>query len=71
MSLTEPEFLTSAEIDALDVLATFATRAHRILGDGNDWAEAADKIHQLQSMLMGQAASRAYPSFFRLLGNST
>ena len=33
-----------------------------------DWGQAADKIHQLQAMVMAQAASRAYPKHFRPLG---
>lgn len=33
-----------------------------------DLAEAVHHIHALQKMIMGQAAARAYPSTFRLLG---
>ena len=33
-----------------------------------DLNEAVHHIHALQKMVMGQAAARAYPSTFRLLG---
>lgn len=66
------EFLSSDELEAMNLLATFAGKMRRIIGDGpcarGDWAEAADKIHQLQAVIMAQAASRAYPDLFRPLG---
>lgn len=34
----------------------------------SDWREAVDKIHQLQAMVMSNAAARAYPKEFRVLG---
>lgn len=35
-----------------------------------DLNEAVHHIHALQKMIMGQAASRAYPSSYRLLGET-
>ena len=66
------ELLTPDEFEAMDLLGKAAGVIRRIIGDGNqavyDWGEAADKIHQLQSMVMAQAAARAYPERFRPLG---
>lgn len=66
------ELLNKDELEALDLLATVAGKIRRIIGDGphaaGDWAEAADKIHQLQAVIMAQAATRAYPDLFRALG---
>jgi len=70
------ELLTADEQAALDLLCQFANLMHRIAKPegvtyAHDWAEAADKIHQLQSMVMSQAAARAYPDQFRLLGGTS
>jgi len=68
------QLLTGDELEFLDLLAKSANLFRRITGGGtqanNDWAEAADKIHQLQTTVMSQAAARAYPEKFRLLGNT-
>src|ERR1700677_510490 len=64
-------YLTPEELEAMDLIGTFAGKLKKIIGEGpqsgHDWAEAADKIHQLQCVIMAQAASRAYPELFRLL----
>ena len=66
------DLLTPDEIEAIDLLAQAANKIRGIIGGGDqadfDWAEAADKIHQLQQMVMAQAASRAYPDKLRPLG---
>lgn len=36
-----------------------------------DVGEAVDKIHQLQNMVLAQAAARAYPERYRLMGQMT
>ena len=65
-------YLTPEELEAMDLIGTFAGKLRKIIGDGpcakGDWAEAADKIHQLQTLIMAQAAVRAYPEMFRPLG---
>ena len=73
--------LTPEELEALDTVSTFARQLRRIIfgfenaNDGPqagfDWAEAADKIHQLQRMILAQDACRNYPGCFRPLGKST
>lgn len=67
-----PDLLTLEEREALDISASLANALRRIIGEGpqaeNDWSEAAAKIHDLQHMVMAQAAARAYPDSFRLLG---
>ena len=66
------ELLTPDEFEAMDLLGQAANAMRRVIGDGDqaahDWSEAADKIHQLQSSVMAQAAARAYPDKFRPLG---
>lgn len=73
--LSAPGLLTEYELDTLNVLAQLADRMRKvIIGTGSpahiegDWAEAAAHIHALQQMVMSQAAARAYPDRFRLLG---
>lgn len=66
--------LSLAELRALDLLGEAATAIREVIGDGPNaaaaWREAADKVHQLQAMVMSQAAARACPGRFRLLGES-
>jgi hypothetical protein len=70
----QDELLTAEELELMDVLCDAANRFRRILGASRttegDWAEIADKIHQLQTMVMAQAAGRRYPELFRLLGGT-
>ena len=75
VSTTRPDGmgLTSAEHKALrltvEIAELFATE---IVGLGQsskqDHCEAAAKIHDLQRMIMAQAAARAHPDLYRLLG---
>jgi hypothetical protein len=64
--------LTDDERRALDLTGELAGLCRQIIGDGpaavGDWREMAMRIHAIQHMLMAQAASRAYPEKFRLLG---
>ncbi len=66
------KLLTYDERDALQVLANFSGIMRCIIGDGpcasGDWNEAAAHIHALQASIMSQAAARAFPSEYRLLG---
>lgn len=66
------QLLTNEELGVLAITADLANRIVRVIGDGpqasNDWNEAAVHIHSLQHMIMAQAAARAYPDTFRLLG---
>lgn len=66
------DLLNEAELEAMQTIGKFAGQMRQLIGDGpqaeSDWAEAADKIHQLQTTIMAQAASRAYPELFRPLG---
>lgn len=67
------DMLTVEEREFLKLTATLANLMRGIIGNGtqsdHDWSEAAAKIHDLQHMVMAQAASRAYPDLFRLLGH--
>lgn len=67
--------LTDEEHAALDLSSQLADALHRICFQGDhygvgvgDWAEAAADIHRIQHRIMAQAAARAYPDRYRLLG---
>lgn len=79
MDKTEPAadrtaLLTVDEREALELSGRLANVCRRIIGDGSqaehDWAEMAHRIHAVQHSIMAQAAARAYPSEFRLLGGT-
>lgn len=74
MSRDVSEHLTADEHEAVYLLGQAAGVIRRIIGDGptaaHDWVEAAGRIHDLQHMVMSQAAARAYPDMYRLLGRS-
>lgn len=67
------ELLTGDERKAIRLLGEVAGQFRVIIGDcelgAADWAEVVDKVHQLQAMVMSQAAARAYPDEYRLLGD--
>lgn len=64
--------LTPAEQETMAALVLVANGFGRIVGHGvtrqDDLAEAVDKIHQLQHMIMANAFARLHPSAFRQLG---
>ena len=73
--VTTPELLTDHEHAVLLQLASaMVTFTQHIVGNGNtrnyDISEFAVGIHKLQHMIMAQAAARAYPETYRLLGES-
>lgn len=73
----ESKLLTKVEIDCIVTLANIGKTIHAIIytKDYNDaiarqdFEEAMNHIHALQQMIMAQAASRAHPELFRLLGH--
>lgn len=73
--VTAHELLTADEHYALALSGELASICNKIIGDGpqaaHDWAEMAVHIHGVQHMLMRQAAARAYPDLYRLLGAPT
>lgn len=65
------ELLTPMERDCLTHIRRAAGLFRKICGgQSGDWVEAAAHIHALQQMVMSQAAARAYPAEFRLLGET-
>jgi hypothetical protein len=64
--------LTELEHEAMDMTGALAGLIRRIIGDGPtaaaDWGEAAIRIHSVQQFILAQAAARAYPDRYRLLG---
>jgi hypothetical protein len=67
-----PCLLTAAEKAVIKDLGVVWGKICGIVGRGPtrnpDLAEAAAHIHDLQHFVMAQAAARAYPEEFRLLG---
>lgn len=67
--------LTPEELELLDVIADLYGRFRAVVGTGPsrpyDLQEIGNKIHELQAMVMSQAAARQYPDRFRLLGESS
>lgn len=66
------EMLTQAERDLISDLGRCMGAFTRIVGDGRtrdaDLTEFCTIIHAAQNTVMSQAAARAYPHEYRLLG---
>lgn len=66
--------LTQAEHDAVATAALLTNQMAEIVADGpsrdSDLAEAVHHIHAVQRMILAQAAARAYPDRYRLLGST-
>lgn len=66
--------LTDEEHELVEMLGQCANRFAKVIGHGptssHDYGEVVDKIHQLQSMVLSQAAARWFPSRYRLLGET-
>ena len=67
--LSQP-LLTEAEIGLVGALGDLMGDLRAIMGDDvpADVREACNHIHALQNMVLSQAARRAYPDEFRMLG---
>lgn len=73
-------YLTPDEHEAVSLLADVTNTMARVIGKGrtpreavvanNDITEAVHHIHALQNMVLAQAAARAYPKTYRLMGQS-
>lgn len=68
------ELLTADEKAAITKLGEVATICSRIVAHGktrnDDFGEIVLHIHNVQHAIMSQAAARAYPTEFRLLGGT-
>lgn len=68
------DHLTADERRAMKVSADLWNLLNVIVGNGpsrlNDLRELAAHIHGIQHAIMSQAAARAYPDLYRLLGSS-
>jgi len=67
------DLLTAAELRALDLTTELTNLlAGEIIGNGTtragDVNEMCRRIHDVQHMIMAQAAARAFPEKFRVLG---
>lgn len=70
---TKTPMLTSKEHRIIEILAELANDFSDIMGNHQgacevDMREVGMHIHALQEKVMAQAASRAYPNLYRLLG---
>lgn len=69
------DLLTDDEHAAIHQAGELANLICRIVGDGEtaeaDRNEAVTAIHHIQRMIAAQAAARAYPDRYRLLGGVT
>lgn len=68
------ELLTDDEHEAMDLtVELYRILCDKVVGDGpsreQDLQEITGLIHQLQRMILSQAAPRAYPNKYRLLGD--
>lgn len=68
----DPGLLTADEHQVVEDLGAVAGQIRSLCGDGpvatGDWKELAAAIHVLQFRVLAQAAARAYPDRYRLLG---
>lgn len=66
--------LTQEEHNLLSILADVANDFVEIIGNGpsreGDISEMVSYIHALQNMILSQAAARAYPDLYRLMGGT-
>ena len=71
--MSRPAALTPVELECIDALSVVANLFGQVVTKGeqrdHDLREVVDKIHQLQAMVLSQAACRAYPDKFRPLGS--
>jgi len=68
------DLLTNDEHAVMDMTADLANALRAVIGDGEaaagDWNEVAASIHRIQHSVLAQAAARAYPDRYRLLGGT-
>jgi hypothetical protein len=66
--------LTADEHEAIDLTGQLANLMGRIVGEGptrtGDLNEVVQRIQAIQHMILAQAAARAYPDRYRLLGGT-
>lgn len=66
------DLLTPAEHEAMDLTAQLCRLMGKIIGNEEprhqDVGEFVTHIHVIQRMILAQAAARAYPTEYRLLG---
>ena len=72
--MNDPKLLTENEHEAVELSAQLYNLIKKIIGDGSDSKDDIQEmelyIHLIQNMILSQAAARAYPKMYRLLGRS-
>lgn len=67
-----PAGLTELELEAIETTVQLVRQLVGIVGRGDTRAPDMDElfghVHAIQQAIMSQAAARAYPDLFRLLG---
>lgn len=70
--MTKTDLLTEDERRAIELAGELYGVLCKVVGDGppreGDLAELCSSIHVVQRAVMAQAAARAYPEQYRLLG---
>lgn len=68
------DLLTTDEHKAMDLTTELMQVFVKIVGDGDtrnaDMMEMVQHVHGIQNMILAQAAARAYPETYRLLGGT-
>jgi len=66
--------LTEAEHRVVDLSSELAVELHGVIGHGpsraQDLRETFAAIHMIQNAVLAQAAARAYPERYRLMGEA-
>lgn len=66
------DLLTPSEHDAMDLTAELVRLLAQLVGNGpsrqGDMRELIAAVHSIQHAILSQAAARAYPDRYRLLG---
>lgn len=74
VTLPQPEFLTPVEREAIKVAGRLAALCAEIAGHehtrDDDLREIVLHVHAIQNAVLAQAAARAYPDTYRLMGES-
>lgn len=74
MTEATPPFLTPAEHQAVDLTGQLWNLLVSIVGDDparkGDLRELSVHVHGIQNAVLAQAAARAYPGRYRLLGKT-
>jgi hypothetical protein len=74
LTALQTDLLTVDERAALDTTVALVNQFSSLLGDEasapGDYREFVHHVHAIQNMILAQAAARAYPDRYRLMGET-